>query len=463
MPRPILEIDYEGNGSRISRVQLALFSCTIRSYMLAPVFSLGLLVYVSTNDPTIYALVGAGAGVYLFYRGFRMLQRKRLIENTPTSKIRSAAMGLVEVNGLANGPYTIPAPVSQLPCYFHRTMVWIYVQSGKNKRWKKVVDARFHVPFYLEDETGRVLVDPSDAELDIHRDFQQEYQHGLFQDDPIPSNVSHFLAMHGVERDHPIKIEEYCIKPKNALFILGTLAENPGIEVREIPVASDSPDAAWRKLAAGAIKTRPAPPPPDEKELQARAAFAAAMGFHVPAGTPHPAAPPQKPAHPPAEIDDAEKQRRELFMAGLMGTSPQTASAGAAFMAATTTTQAAQPNQQHPVPALDSEEQKRRQLALASLFGTPAVAAAVAASQAQNAAAANGPMAPPTRPVVPFDLHPPVVLMKGTHNPAFLISWHSQRDLLSELAWKSTLYIWGGPILTLVSVGFVLSRFGSLN
>jgi hypothetical protein len=432
--------------------------------MLASVFSLGFLVYVSSNDPTIYAVIGAAAGVYVFYRGFRMLQRKRLIENTPTSKIRSAAMGLVEVSGLANGPYTIPAPVSQLPCYFHRTMVWIYVQSGKNKRWKKVVDARFHVPFYLEDETGRVLVDPSDAELDIHRDFQQEYRHGLFQDDPIPSNVTRFLAMHSVERDHPIKIEEYCIKPKNALFILGTLAENPGIEVREIPVRSDSPDAAWRKLAAGTIKTRPAPPPPDEKELQRRAAFAAAIGFHAPAGMPHPASPLQEPAHRPADIDDAEKHRRELFMAGLMSANPQSAAPSTAYMAATTTSQVAQQNQQHTTPPVSPEEQQRRQLAMASLFGAPVVAAATAAiAPAPNMPGANGPMAPPAKPAVPFDLHPPVVLMKGTHNPAFLISWHSQRDLLSELAWKSALYIWGGPILTLVSVGFVLSRFGLLN
>ncbi len=431
--------------------------------MLAPIFSLGLLVYVSSNDPAIYAVFGAGAGVYLFYRGFRMLQRKRLIENTPTSKVRSAAIGLVELSGLANGPYTIPAPVSQLPCYFHRTVVWIYVQSGKNKRWKKVADARFHVPFYLEDETGRVLVDPSDAELDIHRDFQQEYQHGLFQDDPIPSNVAHFLAMQGVARDHPIKIEEYCIKPKNALFILGTLAENPGIEVRDMPVRSDSPDAAWRKLAAGNIKTRPAPPPPDEKELEARAAFAAAMGFHAPAQMPHPASPPQKPAQPAVEIDDAEKQRRELFVAGLIGTRPQTAAAGAAYMAATATSQAAQSNEQHAAPPVAPEEQKRRQLAMASLFGAPVVAAATVAAGAPNAPAATGPMAPPAKPVVPFDLHPPVVLMKGSHNPAFLISWHSQRDLLGELAWKSALYIWGGPILALVSVGFVLSRLGLLN
>ena len=429
--------------------------------MLPPIFSLGLLVYVSTNDPTIYAVGGAGVGVYLFYRGFRMLQRKRLIEDTPSSKIRSAAIGLVEVSGLATGPYTIPAPVSQLPCYFHRTMVWIYVQSGKNKRWKKVVDARFHVPFYLEDETARVLVDPSDAELDIHRDFQQEYQQGFFQDDPIPANVARFLAMHGVDRDHPIKIEEYCIKPKNALFILGTLAENPGIEVREIPVASDSPDAAWRKLAAGTIKTRPAPPPPDEKELQARAAFAAAMGFHAPANMPHPATPPQKPVPPQAEIDDAEKHRRELFLAGLMGGSPQNPATGAAYMALSTASPA-QPQGQHPAPAADPDEQKRRQLAMASLFGVSAVAATTAAAGNGNTPAAPDPMAPPAKPAVPFDLHPPTVLMKVTHNPAFLISWHSQRDLLAELSWKSPLYILGGPILTLACVAFVLSRFGLL-
>jgi len=432
--------------------------------MLVPIPSPALLVYVRSNDPTIYAFIGAFAGVYVFYRGFRMLQRKRLIENTPTSKIRSAAIGLVEVSGLANGPYTIPAPVSQLPCYFHRTMVWIYVQSGKNKRWKKVVDVRLQVPFYLEDETGRVLVDPSDAELDIHRDFQQEYQHGLFQDDPIPENVQHFLARNGVTRDHPIKVEEYCIKPKNALFILGTLAENPGIEVREIPVRSDSPDAAWRKIAAGTIRQRPAPPPPDEKELQARAAFAAAMGFRIPSQMPHPAVPPQKPVQPAVEVDDAEKQRRELFMASLMGGSPQNATPGAAYMAVATASPAPPQNHEHAAPSVDPEEQKRRQLAMASLFGAPAVAAATAAAgTGPNAPAANGPMTPPVKPVVPSDLHPPVVLMKGSHNPAFLISWHSQRDLLSELGWKSALYIWGGPILTLVSVGFVLSQLGLLR
>jgi hypothetical protein len=68
------------------------------------VISLLALFRYPNNDGIIAAAIGALAGVYLFYRGFRLLQRKRLILNTPTSKVRSASMGLVEINGLAIGP-----------------------------------------------------------------------------------------------------------------------------------------------------------------------------------------------------------------------------------------------------------------------------------------------------------------------------------------------------------------------
>ena len=36
-----------------------------------------------------------------------------------------------------------------------------------------------HVPFFLDDNTGRVLVDPQGAEMDIHRDFHEEYSGSL--------------------------------------------------------------------------------------------------------------------------------------------------------------------------------------------------------------------------------------------------------------------------------------------
>jgi hypothetical protein len=58
-----------------------------------------------------------------------------------------------------------------------------------------------------------------------------------------------------------------------------------------------------------------------------------------------------------------------------------------------------------------------------------------------------------------FDLHPSTVMMGGEHNPAFFISWRSQRDVVNSLSWKSTLMIWGGPALTLLSVYFLAVRF----
>jgi hypothetical protein len=61
-----------------------------------------------------------------------------------------------------------------------------------------------------------------------------------------------------------------------------------------------------------------------------------------------------------------------------------------------------------------------------------------------------------------YDLHPPVVLMKGSHEPTFFISWRSQRDVVASLGWKSSLMIWGGPALTILCVYILLAGFGQL-
>jgi len=61
-----------------------------------------------------------------------------------------------------------------------------------------------------------------------------------------------------------------------------------------------------------------------------------------------------------------------------------------------------------------------------------------------------------------FDLHPPTVLMKGSHQPAFFISWRSQRDVVKSLGWKSDVMIWGGPALTLTCIYFLFAHLGWL-
>src|SRR5271167_4306998 len=118
-------------------------------------------------------------------------------------------------------------------------MAWQWERRGKSNEWVKVADENMHVPFYLDDNTGRVLVDPQGAELDIHRDFQDEFSNSFFSTSlDIPSNVAGFLSRNGVSGEKRVKVEEYCIKPKNALFILGTLASNPGLTVSAAPIRS---------------------------------------------------------------------------------------------------------------------------------------------------------------------------------------------------------------------------------
>ena len=200
------------------------------------------------------AAVGAAGGLYLFYRGFRLLQRKRLILNTPASKIRSASMGLVEINGPATGPHAINSPLKQISCYFYRSIAWEFRQRGKNSEWVKVAEESLHVPFYIDDGSGKLLVDPSGAEMDLHCDMHEEYNRSVLLSGPeMPGSVYAFLSRHGVDSSRRIKVEERCISPENHLFILGTLSQNPGLDASVVPAWAGQSAQKSIRLAMPAI------------------------------------------------------------------------------------------------------------------------------------------------------------------------------------------------------------------
>jgi hypothetical protein len=176
----------------------------------------------------IAALLGVYSGIYLFRRGFLMLQHKRLIQNTPFAKIRSASMGLVEVSGMATGPQTIRAGITGEPCYYYRARAWQQSDSGNKGEWQQVADETVGVPFFLDDGTGRMLVYPQGARLDVHRNFREEYGGSIFANrDVVPESVRKFLLRHGIAPTGMIRLEQHCILPGFPLFVFGTLGENP--------------------------------------------------------------------------------------------------------------------------------------------------------------------------------------------------------------------------------------------
>jgi LPXTG-motif cell wall-anchored protein len=175
-------------------------------------------------------LLGVAAGVYLFFRGFRMLQYKRLILNTPFSKIRSASMGLVEVNGTPVGPQTIASAITGQPCYYYRARAWQFRATDRDRgEWVQAIDESLFVPFFLEDMTGRVLINPQGATLDVHKSFSDELRTSSLGMGPVPDSIRKFVASRGLVAGDKVRLEEQIIKPGFPLFVFGTLGENSGL------------------------------------------------------------------------------------------------------------------------------------------------------------------------------------------------------------------------------------------
>lgn len=97
----------------------------------------------------------------MFWGGFYFLNLKRQIENTPTSKIRSVAMGMVEVKGKAIRQYALISPMTHAACAWYRLTKY---RRDNNRNWViSSITSSGNVPFLLEDKTGRICVDPAGA------------------------------------------------------------------------------------------------------------------------------------------------------------------------------------------------------------------------------------------------------------------------------------------------------------
>ncbi len=105
--------------------------------------------------------------VMLFVIGFGYLRRARLMEDTPTSLIRSAAQGYVELTGHARlmpGP-EIFSPLSLARCVWWRYSVQELQQKGNKKEWVTIDKGTSGELFLICDTTDSCAVDPDDARI----------------------------------------------------------------------------------------------------------------------------------------------------------------------------------------------------------------------------------------------------------------------------------------------------------
>ncbi len=122
---------------------------------------------VANENQLFFLVFFVGAAFTCFWLVFHYLKRARLIEDTPTSKIRSAAQGFVEIMGTVSHDKNqmLTAPLSGKVCVWYTYKIQRYKRSGKNSHWSTVEEKTSKHHFIIEDDTGPCTIDPKDAEV----------------------------------------------------------------------------------------------------------------------------------------------------------------------------------------------------------------------------------------------------------------------------------------------------------
>jgi hypothetical protein len=215
-------------------------------------------------DLEIGAVVGFAAGLFWFFKGFGLYREYRVLADTPEVPIRSVAMGLVDIHGQTKGQQTVLSPVSKTPCFFYKVDIERWVRDRSGGHWSHAATEAKGVRFYLEDPTGKVLVDAHGAELDLIRVARRETGGGsgfslrsLFGADQDDSSLAtdswvsetdladyaeavvstahtsfslgggSILADLGIGSSKRYRLSEYCIVPEQWYDVAGTCVENP--------------------------------------------------------------------------------------------------------------------------------------------------------------------------------------------------------------------------------------------
>lgn len=192
--------------------------------------SLGLSISSDLDDSDFKLIallvIGACAGIVFFVRGLKRQSWVRLIENIPTSPVRSVAVGLVEVQGKACAfGETLSSPLSKNPCVYYQYKVQELRRSRRHSYWATVAKGESNLRFLLRDETGEIPVSPVGASMEIatDRQFSNSWSGG-----GMPREVNQALEELGVNTQSwlgfkkTMRVEESFIEPGDQVYVMGT-------------------------------------------------------------------------------------------------------------------------------------------------------------------------------------------------------------------------------------------------
>lgn len=189
-----------------------------------------------------WATVGLGYGPVLFYRSFKTMHTRRLIADTPSARIRSMAMGLVEVNGTAEPRSSVNAPFSGKTCAYWEVDISQLVRNS----WDVVYRDQSGSPFFLRDEDAVALVYPHGATCKIPFATDEVWAASNL---PPPYDEywrTHKSAIPRLARLGQLRFRERTIDVGAKVFVLGTAMPRAQERViAEGDLGATGTDDAW--------------------------------------------------------------------------------------------------------------------------------------------------------------------------------------------------------------------------
>jgi len=197
--------------------------------------------------------IGLAIAVFALFASLRACRRKRLIDNLPTSKTQGVFIGLVELKGTTQCEQPVVSYLAEASCVYYSfdieeswsRLVTETESDGKGgtrtvtrreSGWTSVASRIESVPFYVQDDTGHLLVRPEGARIEAA---------GVFSQTCTPMNALYYgkgPAGGIIDSDHIRRFTETAIPLQAPLFIVGQARERQDMVAPEIaadPKASE--------------------------------------------------------------------------------------------------------------------------------------------------------------------------------------------------------------------------------
>jgi hypothetical protein len=130
---------------------------------------IGAFGFMTGKDQRLGFLWVCGCGLIALVSGLRALSTLERLRAVPLAKVRSMALGPVELGGQVLGSAPFPSPHSGLMCAWLRWVIEERRLDNKGQQsWVTVEHGEMtQLPFHLDDGTGKVLVQPAGAEVEV--------------------------------------------------------------------------------------------------------------------------------------------------------------------------------------------------------------------------------------------------------------------------------------------------------